>query len=171
MSEAWCDSDGDPIDVPPDAVGWQVRRVVGRGRPQLMYTADGLTLFLPITAGISELRRVVELEGQYRLYPVDENRRPIAGTRVAHVPLRFSPTLDEALIAASVGEAPVPAVAAAAVPAAPLDELAELSRTSLALARQLIACVPVLLHTADVLLRASEDSEATLTTAIRDLMK
>jgi hypothetical protein len=56
-------------------------------------------------------------------------------------------------------------------PGALVDELATLSRTSLALARQIIACVPVLVHTADTLFRISDDADATIATAIRDLMK
>jgi hypothetical protein len=166
MSATWFDSEGNPIDAAPDAVGWQVRRVVGRGRPRLLYAADGLPLFLPITAGVGELRRAVEVEGQYRLCPVDENRRAIAGARVAHVAFGRLPMPDEAAIAVSTGAVPTPAVAGA-----PLDELAALSRTSLALAGQLIACVPVLLSTADALLRSSENADASLATAIRDLMK
>jgi hypothetical protein len=38
------DSDGEPIDVPSEAVAWQVRRAVTRGRPQPVYTCDGLAL-------------------------------------------------------------------------------------------------------------------------------
>src|SRR5262245_17977588 len=63
MSELWFDCEGNPIDVPPEAVGWHVRRVVARGRPQLVYDGDGLPLFLPIGARIGELRRAVGGEG------------------------------------------------------------------------------------------------------------
>jgi len=105
------------------------------------------------------------------LYQIDDNRRPIGEARVVHVPLGPSPALGRA-----PWDMPAAAVPAADVPVAPesrspLDELATLARTSLALARQIIACVPVLAHTADTLLRISDEADAAITTAIRDLMK
>jgi hypothetical protein len=171
MSASWFDCEGTPIDVSPNAVAWQVRRVVARGRPRLVYDGEGQPLCLPIAVSSAELRRAVGVDGLYRLYQVDENRRTIDGARAAHVPLGPSPALGRA-----PWEMPAAAVPAAHVPVAPearspQDELAALSRTSLALARQIIACVPVLVHTADTLLRISDDADAAITTAIRDLMK
>jgi hypothetical protein len=171
MSEIWFDCEGNPIDVSPNAVAWQVRRVVARGRPQLVYDSEGQPLCLPIAVSSAELGRAVGVDGLYRLYQVDENRRPIDGARVAHVPLGPSPALGRAprdMPAAAVPAAHVPI---APEPGSPLDELTALSRTSLALARQLIACVPVLVHTADTLLRISDDADTAIGTAIRDLMK
>jgi hypothetical protein len=171
MSEIWFDFEGNPIDVLPNGVARQVRRVVARGRPQLVYDGEGQPLCLPIAVSSAELRRAVGVDGLYRLYQIDENRRTIDGARAAHVPLRPSPALGRA-----PWDMPAPAVSAANVPVAPeprspLDELATLSRTSLALARQIIACVPVLVHTADTLLRISDDADTAIGTAIRDLMK
>jgi hypothetical protein len=171
MSEIWFDCEGNPIGVSPNAVAWQVRRVVARGRPQLVYDGEGKPLCLPIAVSSAELRRAVGVDGLYRLYQIDDNLRPIGKVRAAHVPLRPSPALGRApwdMPAATVPAADVP-VAPESRP--PLDELATLSRTSLALARQIIACVPVLVHTADTLLRISDDADAAITTAIRDLMK
>lgn len=166
MSEIWFDCNGNPIDVPPNAVAWQVRRQVARGAPRLMYDGQGRPLLLPITVEHDELRRAVEVAGLYRLYPVDEDRRPITGAPVAYVPVGPTPSQDQA------PSDPLTAAPPAATEAeALLDELSALSRTSLALARQIIAWVPVLVHTADALLRISDDADAAITTAISDLTK
>jgi hypothetical protein len=171
MSEIWFDFEGNPIDVSPNAVAWQVRRVVARGRPPLVYDGEGKPLCLPIAVSSADLRRAVGVDGPYRMYQLDDNRRPIGEARAAHVPLGPSPVLGRAprdMPAAAVPAADVPV---APEPRSPLDELATLSRTSLALARQIIACVPVLVHTADTLLRISDDADTAIGTAIRDLMK
>ena len=171
MSQIWFDCEGNPIDVSPNAVAWQVRRVVARGRPQLLYDGEGQPLCVPIVVSSAELRRAVGVDGLYRLYQVDENRRPIDGARVAYVPLEPSPALGPAPWDMPAAAVPVAHVPVAPEPRSPLDELAALSRTSLALTRQIIACVPALVHTADALLRISNDADAAITTAIRDLMK
>ena len=155
MSEIWFDSAGNPIDVPPNAVAWLVRHVVERGHPQLVYGRDGLPLYVPIAAGRAELRRAVEIEGLYRLHPVDDERRLIEGASASYV---------------ARWDVPVETELASDEPGAELDELAALARTSLALARQILACVPTLLDTAGALLRTSEAVDRTIT-AIRDLMK
>lgn len=157
MSEIWFDCEGKPIDVSPNAVGWQVRRVIARGRPQLVYDGEGQPLCLPVAISSAELRRAVGVDGLYRLTQIDENRRPIDGARAAHVPLGPSPALGRPPWKMPAAAVPAADVTVAPEPSSPLDELAALSRTSLALARQLIACVPVLVHTADTLLRISDE--------------
>jgi len=57
MSEIWFDCEGNPIGVSPNAVAWQVRRVVARGRPQLVYDGEGKPLCLPIVVSSAEPRR------------------------------------------------------------------------------------------------------------------
>jgi hypothetical protein len=43
MSQLGFDEDGDPIDLPPMAVGWRVRRMTGkRGAPGLVYGSSGV---------------------------------------------------------------------------------------------------------------------------------
>jgi hypothetical protein len=155
MSEIWLDSAGHPIDAPPSAVAWLVRRVLRRGRPQLVYGRDGRPLYVPIAGGRAELRHAVEIEGFYRLHPVDDERRPIEEVPAAYVPRWDMP-----------GETEV----AADESGAALDELAALARTRLALAQQILACVPTLLDAAGALLRTSEAADRAIT-AIRDLMK
>ena len=163
MSELAFDSDGKPIDVPREAVAWLVRRAAARDRPQLVYTDDWLPLFLPITAGIEEFRRAVQAEGRYLLHPVNEHRRRIAPAQTAYVWLRPHPVLDNP--ATAVPTAPPAAVAGHAV-----DDLAALAQASLALAKQIMAAVPVLLDAADTLLRTSQEADDAIQ-AIRDLMK
>jgi hypothetical protein len=114
MSEIWFDFEGNPIDVLPNGVARQVRRVVARGRPQLVYDGEGQPLCLPIAVSSAELRRAVGVDGLYRLYQIDENRRTIDGARAAHVPLRPSPALGRA-----PWDMPATAVPAANVPGAP----------------------------------------------------
>ena len=155
MSEIWFDSERKPIDVPPNAVAWLVRRVVVRGRPQTVYGPEGLPLYVPVAVGRAELRHAVKVEGLYRLYPVDDEQRPIKGVPAVYV---------------APWDVPVETVLASDESGAELDELAALPPTSLALARQILACVPTLLDTAGALLRTSEAADRTIT-AIRDLMK
>ena len=138
MSEIWFDFEGNPIDVSPNAVAWQVRRVVVRGRPRLVYDGEGQPLCLPIAVSSADLRRAVGVDGLYRLYQIDDNRRPIDGARVAHVPLGPSPALGRAPWDISAAHVPAAHVPVAPEHMSPLDELAAVSRTSLALARQLI---------------------------------
>jgi hypothetical protein len=163
MSELAFDVEGEPIDVPRDAVAWAVRRVAIRGRPQRMYTGQGLPLFLPITAGIEELRRTVQAEGRYFLDPVDEHQRRIAVAKTAYVWLRPQPV--EGNLAPAVPTAPPGAVAQGTA-----EELAALAQACLALAQQITAAVPVLLGMADALVRTSQDADHALQ-AIRDLMR
>ena len=70
------DVDGDPLDVPPEVVGWRVRRYTGRpGRP--------LTVSDPETLGPLELPREPSVEhvidcceaGRYRLDAFDDQKK------------------------------------------------------------------------------------------------
>ena len=142
------------------ATAWEVRRVAFRGRPHSVYTAEGLPLFLPITAGIDDLRRSIETPGLYVLRAVDEQRRRIEGLPTVSLSLEPSP---------AHGDARSPGRAVAATDA-PLDELAALARTSQALAKQILAHVPLLLDAAQGLLRIAEDADDVIM-AIRDLIK
>jgi hypothetical protein len=74
MFELAFDLEGNPIEVPSAAVSWRVRKLGLRGRPEVVYGRDGLPLIVPIDATLAELRSAVQLEGRYRLDPVDEQR-------------------------------------------------------------------------------------------------
>lgn len=97
MFELAFDQDGDPIEVPSAAVSWRVRKLPVRGRPQVVYGSDGLPLIVPIGATLAEFRSAVQLEGRYRLDPVDELRREVAGARAAYV--RLAPPAGAAVVA------------------------------------------------------------------------
>jgi hypothetical protein len=72
------DVDGNPLDVPEEAVAWRVRRNGGRGRPRTIFDPEtGLQLDIPITSKIEDLiERGCEPE-RYRLEAVDREGRVI----------------------------------------------------------------------------------------------
>jgi len=153
MSKLAFTSEGEPIDVPPGAVAWQVRRPQPKGRPETVYGADGLPLFLPIDAGIEDLRRAVELDGRYQLVAVDEHHHRIDGTPSAWAWLRS----DNAIESGKLAQLSVRHVHAVA-------------RTNADVARLLIAQAASLLDAAGTLLGTSADTDL-LATAIRELIK
>ena len=78
MSQLAFNEDGDPIELPPVATGWRVKRMRGtRGAPGLVYGADGAPLVLPLKMDIEDLRREVRIPGKYKLEAVDDRRRPL----------------------------------------------------------------------------------------------
>lgn len=144
MFELAFDEHGTPVEVPSAAVSWCVRKLMARGRPQLMFGSDGLPLIVPINATLAALRSAVRLDGCYRLDPVDELRREVAGARSAYVRLAppAEPTAARAVTASSANSE-----AAAAVVRANLD-----------LAKAILGQVELLLGVARGLLHAAEDA-------------
>jgi hypothetical protein len=72
------DEEGIPLEVPPSAIGWLVRRHAGgRGRPGSVYDGDGRPLVVALDATAGELRGLGCKPGTYRLDAVDGNRRPL----------------------------------------------------------------------------------------------
>ena len=153
MSKLAFSSEGEPIDVPPTAVAWQVRRHGTRGRPEVVYGADGLPLFLPIDAGIEDLRRAVELDGCYQLVAVDEHHRRIDGTAYACVWLRSGKALEPGTLAQLS-----------------ILQVLAVARTNADLARLLIAQAAVMLDAAGTLLGTTADTDL-IVTAIRELVE
>ena len=144
MFELAFDLDGNPIDVPSAAVSWRVCKLPVRGRPQVVYGSDGLPLIVPIGATLAEFRSAVQLEGRYRLDPVDELRREVAGACAAYV--RLAPVAAHAATAGAVGA----------------DAAATAIRANLDLAKTILDQVVLLLGVARGLLRTAEDaSQAT----------
>jgi hypothetical protein len=75
------DAEGEPLDVPPEAARWRVRKLAARaGRPRNIFDPDtGRQLELPITATIHDLAERVDEPGRYRLEAVDRAGRHLVG--------------------------------------------------------------------------------------------
>lgn len=72
------DIDGNPIDVPENAVAWRVRRRMGRGRPQSVFDpATGAQLEIALEATVDDLRPFGP--GGYRLDAIDDDGSVIEG--------------------------------------------------------------------------------------------
>jgi hypothetical protein len=72
------DVDGNPLDIPEEAVAWRVRRNGGRGRPRTIFDPEtGLQLDVPITSKIEDLIERGCDPDRYRLEAVDREGRVI----------------------------------------------------------------------------------------------
>jgi hypothetical protein len=85
MAELAFDVNGDGFDLPAGARGWRVRRVMPQASPAVVYGRRGIPLFLPLGGGIAALHAEVSEPGRYRLDPVDDCHRQIAGAPSAYV--------------------------------------------------------------------------------------
>lgn len=156
MRELAFNEAGELIDVPTNAVGWQVRMYRNRGPAQLVYSAQGLPLVLPLEATLAELGKAVQREGRYRLDPIDEQGRRIAGASAGYVWLELRGGPGHPATNAPNSSSP--------------DALLTAMRTSVELATMILGPVEMLLDTTRTLLRAAEDANRALT-ANRELMK
>ena len=89
MSELAFNINGEAFEVPANATGWRVRRMRGKGAPEVVYGRDGLPLVLPISAQMDELRGEVGVTGRYRLDPIDQNNKSIEGAPCGYVQVNF----------------------------------------------------------------------------------
>src|SRR5690349_5679877 len=81
------DDEGLPVEVPPVAAGWLVRRHGGgKGRPGAVYDGEGRPLVVALDATAAELRSIGCRPGSYRLDAVDEARKPLGVTAYTEVP-------------------------------------------------------------------------------------
>jgi hypothetical protein len=73
------DANGDPIDVPAEAVAWRVRKMAKKaGRPKVIYDPEtGRQLEVPLA--VEDLGEFVSEDDRYRLEAVDREGRHIAG--------------------------------------------------------------------------------------------
>lgn len=81
------DINGDPVEIPAEAVAWRVRRRSGKqGRPQSVFDPEtGTPLEIELDSGIDELRPYGS--GGYRLDGIDGSGKLIAGvTAYVEVP-------------------------------------------------------------------------------------
>lgn len=80
------DPDGKPLALPPEAVGWRVRRPVGgRGRPRVVYNAAGSPLRLRRSATLEDLRAAGCAPGAYHLDAIDREGNPVGITAFTEV--------------------------------------------------------------------------------------
>lgn len=75
------DANGNPLQVPPQAVAWRVRRGGGkRGRPRNVFDAStGRQLEIALGASIEDLAETNVPADRYLLYPIDAQGAIIAG--------------------------------------------------------------------------------------------
>jgi hypothetical protein len=142
MSELAFNLNGEPFELPAAAVGWRVRRIKGRGAPEVVYSREGIPLMLPIDADIDDLRDAARSEGRFRLDPVDEHNRMISQTPAGYVcvpPVESGPEL-----------APLASRTTS-------DSVAiEAMRMNTELARTIIDKFPMMMDSAAALLRAAD---------------
>jgi hypothetical protein len=83
------DSNGNPLDIPPQAIAWRVRRGGGRrGRPRNVFDAEtGRQLELPLGSTLDDLVSTGVEADRYLLYPIDSEGRILPGiVAVTEVP-------------------------------------------------------------------------------------
>ncbi len=150
MSELAFNLNGDAFEVPPNAVGWRVRKMKSKGAPEVAYGRNGQPLVLPLEADIDDLRAEVGTAGRYRLDPIDDTNKPIANAPAGYVFVH-----DVAPAAASHATATGPA------PLAPLPSpsdnvVIEAMRMNAEIARAVVDRFPQMLEAAATLLRAAD---------------
>jgi len=150
MSELAFNLNGDPFEVPHNAVGWRVRKMKNKGAPEVAYGRNGQPLVLPLEADIDDLRAEVGTVGRYRLDPIDDTNKPIANAPAGYVFVH-----DTAHATASH------TTAAAALPLAPLPSpsenvVVEAMRMNAEIARAVVDRFPQMLEAAATLLRAAD---------------
>lgn len=80
------DDEGMPVEVPPMAAGWLVRRHGGgKGRPGAVYDRDGRPLVVPLDATAGDLRALGCKASAYRLDAVDAGGKPLGVTAYTEV--------------------------------------------------------------------------------------
>jgi hypothetical protein len=100
------DVQGNPLDVPPEAVAWRVRKLARRaGRPKVLFDSEtGRPLELPLETGFEDFAEAVNESGRYRLEPVDAHGRIISGC-VAVTEVVFDDDDEEASLPKNSAEA------------------------------------------------------------------
>lgn len=143
MSDLAFTLNGDPFDVPTNAVGWRVRKMKSKGAPEVTYGRNGQPLVLPLEADVDDLRGEVSAPGRYRLDPVDDENKPIANAPAGYVMVHEL--------------APAPATHAAAAQGSHGDDaIREAMRLNADLARTIVENYAPTMTAAAELLRAAD---------------
>ena len=148
MSELAFNLNGDPFDVPPNAVGWRVRKMKSKGAPEVAYGRNGQPLVLPLEADVDDLRAEVGTPGRYRLDPIDDNSKPIANASAGYVYVHDLAPSAPVAAASSTPLAPLPS---------PSDNIVvEAMRMNAEIARSVVDRFPQMLEAAATLIRAAD---------------
>lgn len=144
MSELAFNVNGEPFEIPGGAIGWRVRRLKQKGAPEVVYGKDGAPLMLGLEADLDELRAEVSAPGRYRLDPIDDAQKAIAGAPAGYVYIH--------------PPAPVVAGTRASAAAVVTSEglIGEAMRMNMELARSVVDRFPAMMEAAAVLLRAAD---------------
>ncbi|HEU4729266.1 MAG TPA: hypothetical protein VFT22_15300 [Kofleriaceae bacterium] len=161
-NELAIDADGQPFMVPPEVTGWRVRRVEGRGRPELAYDRLGRPLLLAVDATHTDLLTAAG-PGRYRLDPIDATGHICAdvpvgctGTIHAHPSPEREPTAhDLAGFDGPVRNTPVR-------PFVGYDDiLCETIRANTRIAELVVSRIPAMLSATGELLMAADGASIT----------
>ena len=148
MSELAFNLNGDPFDVPTNAVGWRVRKMKNKGAPEVAYGRNGQPLVLPLEADVDDLRAEVSTPGRYRLDPVDDGNKPIPNAPAGYVMVHE--------LAAAVPVASNAVTALAPLPSASDSVVIEAMRMNAEIARSVVDRFPQMIEAAATLLRAAD---------------
>ncbi len=146
MSELAFNLNGDPFDVPTNAIGWRVRKMKNKGAPEVAYGRNGQPLVLPLEADVDDLRAEVGVPGRYRLDPIDDTSKPIANASAGYV------MVHELAVAAPVSSS----TALAPLPSASDNVVIEAMRMNAEIARSVVDRFPLMMEAAATLLRAAD---------------
>ena len=142
---------GEAFELPGAAVGWRVRKLKAKGAPEVVYGREGIPLILPVDADMDDLRREARHEGKYRLDPLDEHSRPIAGCPAGYVCIHEGePTVSAEPSAPVAKHTPVAATADQA--------LVEAMRIQAGLAQSVVEKFSMMLEASAILLRAAQNA-------------
>lgn len=144
MSDLAFNLNGDPFEVPSNAVGWRVRRMKAKGAPEVVYGRNGQPLVMPLEADLDDVRAEVGTAGRYRFDPVDDKSRPIEGAPAGYIYVHEAGAM--------------PSSTAPLTPrSAPSDNVAiEAMRMNAEMARSIIDRFPQMMEAAATLLRAAD---------------
>jgi hypothetical protein len=149
MSELAFNLNGDPFEVPPNAVGWRVRKMKNKGAPEVAYGRNGQPLVLPLEADVDDLRAEVGTPGRYRLDPIDDTNKPIANAPAGYVYVHdIAPAAPSAAGAIVTPLAPLPSPSE--------NVVVEAMRMNAEIARAVVDRFPQMLEAAATLLRAAD---------------
>lgn len=146
MAELAFNHNGDPFEVPAEAVAWRVRRIKGRGAPEVVYGANGAPLVLPVDAAFEDLRREAKVPGKYRLDPINEDHQVLEGASPSYLVLPERPEPED--VAARIAP---PSTGGVALESA----LGETTRALVVVTQSVVAQLPSIMAASADLLRAA----------------